>query len=146
MLLAVLLALTCAPILGGPAPAEPELKYFRSDLGIADEGQSLPQDLGNNVKPRWRVAIDSGHSTPILAKGRIFLTTYRPAAQELATVALDEATGKLLWKRIAPAAKIEAYHRQTGNPATCTPACDGKRLYVFFGSCGLICYDLEGGK
>jgi len=146
IIVVVLVALGPAPMFAGAAPAEPELKYFRSDLGIAEEGRSLPQDLGSDVKPRWRVAIDSGHSTPILAKGKIFLTTYRADAQELATVALEESTGKLLWKRVASATKIEDYHRQTGNPATCTPAWDGKRLYVFFGSFGLICYDFEGGK
>ena len=33
-----------------------------------------------------------------------------------------------------------------GSPAAATPACDGERVFVFFGSCGLICYDLEGRK
>jgi outer membrane protein assembly factor BamB len=42
--------------------------------------------------------------------------------------------------------RIEPFHRQTGNPAAPTPATDGERLYVFFGSYGLICYDLAGQK
>lgn len=74
----------------------------------------------------------------------MFLTTYRPAQKELATVALDRATGKPLWRRVAPAQRIETFHPATGSPAAPTPACDGKRLVVFFGSCGLFCYDLNG--
>jgi outer membrane protein assembly factor BamB len=33
-----------------------------------------------------------------------------------------------------------------GSPATATPACDGERLYAFFGSYGLLCFNLEGEK
>ncbi len=29
-------------------------------------------------------------------------------------------------------------------PATSTPACNGRQVFSFFGSYGLLCYDLEG--
>ena len=87
--------------------------------------------------------IDSGHSTPVLCQDKIILTTYRDAEKELATVALNRQTGQLIWKRVLATGRIEPVHR-TGNPAASTPAYDGQRLYVFFGSHGLICYDLEG--
>ena len=32
----------------------------------------------------------------------------------------------------------------TKTPATGTPATDGKRVYVYFGSFGMLCYDFEG--
>lgn len=121
-----------------------ESKYFRSDAGIAAKGSSLPDDLSLAGAQRWRTAVDSGHSTPVVSGERIFLTTFNGAQQQLATVAVDANSGKVVWKQLAPAEKIEAYHRQTGNPAVCSPACDGERLYVFFGSCGLLCYDLNG--
>src|SRR5262245_29615524 len=123
------------------------LHYFRSDLGIAPSGTGpLPDNFDTPGTLRWRVAVDSGQSTPILCAGKIFLTTYRSDAKELATVALDQKTGELLWKRPVPVASIETFHPQTGNAAVATPACDGTRLYVFFGSYGLICYRLEGEK
>jgi outer membrane protein assembly factor BamB len=71
------------------------------------------------------------------------VTTYDAGAQELATIALDRQTGQLRWYQVAPAAQIEQVHR-VGNPAAATPACDGERVYVFFGSYGLLCYDLKG--
>src|SRR5207244_3489752 len=92
----------------------------------------------------WVAPLDSGHSTPIISHGKIFLTTYRAANQELATVALDQKTGQLLWRRALTPPKIEEVHPQYGNPATPSAACDGERVYVFFGSQGLICYDLAG--
>ena len=59
-------------------------------------------------------------------------------------VALDAATGAPLWKKVVAASAVETFHPQMGNAAVSTPACDGSRLYVFFGSYGLICYDLNG--
>jgi outer membrane protein assembly factor BamB len=127
-------------VLGGEAT----IRYFRSEHGIANFSGPLPDDLNPPEVLRWRVPLASGHSTPIVVAGKIFLTTFDPSVQRLATVALKEETGEQLWQRRVPVEKIEAYHRQTGNPAPCTPAFDGERLYAFFGSYGLICYDLEG--
>ena len=121
--------------------------YFRWDGGVAGAGSgSLPEQLDSPEVLRWRTALDSGHSSPIECKGRIFLTTFAASSRELATLALDADNGRILWKRIAPAASIEEYNRSTGNAAQATPACDGQRVYVFFGSYGLVCYDLEGTK
>jgi outer membrane protein assembly factor BamB len=39
--------------------------------------------------------------------------------------------------------RVEQTHN-LGNPATATPASDGKRVFAFFGSYGLLCYDLDG--
>lgn len=127
------------------APAKSEVKYFRSDLGMPESGAgSLPDDLAKPEALLWRVPLDPGQSSPTVCKGSIFLTTYRSATKELATIALDGTTGAVLWKKNAPARHIEVFHPQMGSAAVATPACDGSRLYVFFGSCGLLCYDLQG--
>lgn len=114
--------------------------YFRSDGGVAREAGRLPEKFD---APFWKADMAPGHSTPVLADGKIFLTCFD--SNQLATVAIDEKTGRLLWKQLAPASQIESVHR-AGSPAAATPACDGKRVYVFFGSYGLICYDLDGKK
>jgi outer membrane protein assembly factor BamB len=123
------------------------VSYFRSDAGVAESNVGpLPDHLDSPEVLRWRVPVDSGHSTPVVAGGKIYLTTCQVADHELATIALDQETGKLAWKRALPVEQFEAYHRANGSPAAATPACDGERLYVFFGSYGLICYDLAGEK
>ncbi len=123
-----------------------DTSYFRSDEGIGSAAAGpLPDHFDAPDALRWRVSLDSGHATPILVNGRIFLTSYRPESKELATVALDEKTGQTLWRHAVVPERIEQTH-PIGSPATATPASDGRRLYVFFGSYGLIGYDLEGNK
>jgi outer membrane protein assembly factor BamB len=115
--------------------------YFRSDRGVASDSAG---SLEKFDAAKWKTELASGHSTPIISNGRIFLTSYDAQSNALATLALDEKSGKILWKQIAPASRIEPVHR-VGSPAAATPASDGKHVYVFFGSYGLLCYDL-GGK
>jgi outer membrane protein assembly factor BamB len=58
---------------------------------------------------------------------------------------LDRRTGKVIWERVAKTATPhEGYHHQYGSFASNTPVTDGQRLYAFFGSRGLYCYDLNG--
>lgn len=138
------------PMLVGEAQGnrtDANTQYFRSDFGRAKKDSGpLPARLDDPSVLRWRVNLDSGQSTPILSNGRIFLTTYNNQSKELATVALDQKTGELIWRQPLTTGSIEAFHQKTGNAAVATPACDGSRLYVFFGSYGLICYDLDGKK
>jgi outer membrane protein assembly factor BamB len=123
-----------------------EATYFHSAEDAAGSGAGpLPGDFAASRELRWRVPLDPGHSTPVLSRGRIFLTDYRAGSKELATVALDQKTGQTLWRRALVAERIEQTH-PIGSPATATPACDGQRLFVFFGSYGLVCYDLDGKK
>jgi outer membrane protein assembly factor BamB len=135
--------------------AEP-VAYFRADAGVAFGSQALPDRLDETTQ-LWRTSLAPGHSTPCIAGDSIFVTTFekneppkdqprtgQPPQGELATVALDRATGKIRWRQVAPVTRaIEAYH-PTGSPAASSCASDGVRVYSFFGSYGLLCYDLEG--
>ncbi|MGO9204332.1 MAG: PQQ-binding-like beta-propeller repeat protein [Limisphaerales bacterium] len=125
--------------------AEAQAHYFRSDLGRAEATAGpLPGNLDDPHALVWKTPLAPGQSSPILSHGQLFLTTYRSEAKEVATLALDAATGQIKWTRVAPASRIEVFHPQMGSAAVATPACDGTRLYVFFGSFGLVCYDLAG--
>jgi len=146
---AILLAVASLLVAGGATvfTAEDILSYFRRDGGVLSlDSGSLPEQLGAPEALRWRTALDSGHSTPAACSGRIFLTAYNTATKELATLALAADTGRILWKRVAPAARIEEFNQDTGSAAQATPACDDQRVYVFFGSRGLICYDHSGSQ
>jgi outer membrane protein assembly factor BamB len=58
---------------------------------------------------------------------------------------LNRHTGKVIWERVAKVATPhEGYHHQYGSFASNSPVTDGKRLYAFFGSRGMYCYDLNG--
>jgi outer membrane protein assembly factor BamB len=49
----------------------------------------------------------------------------------------------MLWRRTVAPAEIEKVH-DIGSPAAPTPATDGERVYVYFGSYGLVSYDFDG--
>jgi outer membrane protein assembly factor BamB len=130
---------------GDHLSAETQTNYFRSDAGVARGAAALPENLESADAVLWRVPLDGGHSSPVLNSGRIFVTTWRAKEHELATVALDEKTGKELWRDALKPQQIEETH-QIGSPATATVACDGRRVYSFFGSAGMFCHDLNGKK
>src|SRR5262249_54947714 len=74
---------------------------------------------------------------------RLFLTGFGPKTKKLETLCLGRAKGGVLWRKAAPADALEKVHT-TNSPAAATPATDGERVYVYFGSYGLLCYDLKG--
>jgi outer membrane protein assembly factor BamB len=81
-------------------------------------------------------------SSPIIAGENLVLTAFEN--RKLYTIAYHRADGSEAWRREAPAKQIERYHKSEGSPAASTPATDGERIVVYFGSCGLLCYDLKG--
>src|SRR5215471_18324966 len=102
-----------------------------------------PVRFGPDQNVLWKTALGPGLSSPIIWEGRIFLTEFDRASRQLATLCIDRRTGKILWRRTVAATEIEKVH-EISNPAAPTPATDGERVYVYFGSYGLVCYDLEG--
>ncbi len=108
--------------------------------GVSEESE-LPVKFGPEEGVAWSTPLPAGISSPAVVGKRIYLTGLRE--KELLTIALDRETGMVLWERRAPAEKIEEVH-PTSNPAASTPAADGARAVVFFGSYGLLAYDPEG--
>jgi outer membrane protein assembly factor BamB len=102
-----------------------------------------PVHFGPDQNVLWKTAVASGLSSPILWGQRVFLTEFDPTSQKLATLGIDRRTGKILWRRAVAAERIEKVH-ELSSPASATPATDGERVYVYFGSYGLVCYDLDG--
>lgn len=89
----------------------------------------------------WKTPVPPGLSSPVLSRDRLFLTAIEQ--DRLATLAFDSTTGKLVWQQLAPEAPLEKVH-QVNSPATPTPCADNERVYVYFGSYGLLCYDHAG--
>ena len=104
-----------------------------------------PVHFGPQQNLLWKTALGSGLSSPIIWEGRIFLTEFDRAKKQLATLCLDRRTGKLLWRRTVAPEQIEKVH-DLSSPAGATPATDGECVYVYFGSYGLLCYDLNGNQ
>ncbi len=132
------------PLLAFVIPlAAADWPQFRGPGGraIAPDDSTLPAEFGPARNVVWKTPLAPGHSSPIVAGDRIFLTTLD--AGKLFAVGLNRADGKVLWQTPVPASQVEATHR-TGSPAASTPCTDGERVVFHFGSFGLLCTDLSG--
>jgi len=120
-----------------------ERAWFRREHGVAPAGMTLPSEFGDGPSRLWRTELPPGISSPCICGDAVYVTTFVAESKELATVALDRTTGTVRWKKVAPATTLEAFHA-VGSPASSTPACNGSQVFSFFGSYGLLCYDLDG--
>jgi len=117
----------------------------------AETGLPVRWDATRNV--RWKTPLPGpGHSSPVVWGDRIFLTAFREGSGlrsyfrnvgELLVLALDARTGRILWERNVGASDIEETH-STNAPASPTPVTDGRLVYAYFGSRGLVAFDFDG--
>jgi outer membrane protein assembly factor BamB len=109
--------------------------------GIAED-QAPPVRFGPESNVKWKISIPSGLSSPIVVGDKLVITAFD--GEKLYTIAYQRSDGKEAWRTEAPAKQIEAFLKGEGSPAASTPATDGQRIVSYFGSCGLVCYDLQG--
>jgi outer membrane protein assembly factor BamB len=111
--------------------------------GHAAEGQNPPVEFGPEQNLLWKTPLPSGHSSPCIWGNHIFLTGYNKEKKKLEVFCIERSSGNIRWTRIVHTEQIEKVH-SINSPATATPATDGERIYLYFGSYGLLCYDFEG--
>ena len=136
----------------------------------------LPSEWGADKNIHWKIAVPGvAWSSPVVVGDRVIVTTAitdnqkkpRPFGGGMGgkgpggfgkggkapdvlyrweVHCLDRATGKTLWKSSAIEKKPAIPTHSTNTYASETPACDGERIYAYFGMTGLYCFDLEGKK
>ena len=171
--------LVAGPMLAAEAPGTAPAGDWPQWRGPTATGEAAP-DANPPVKwaedsnVRWKAAIPGrGHSTPIVWKDRIFLTTAietatpadpekvkavmaatpefaRRAAHvpdkvlQFVVMALKRSDGSVLWqKTMREQAPLAGTHAD-GSWASGSPVTDGELLYVYFGSYGLYALTLDG--
>jgi outer membrane protein assembly factor BamB len=155
---------------------EPTSNHWHQWRGPEANGVSRtakpPLEWGEEKNVSWKVEIDgSGSSTPIIWGSKVFLLTAintgqvdpsipKPEDQpkrvfgithpntiyRFVVLCLDRETGKELWRRTATERIPHEGHHGDNGFASASPTTDGERLYCWFGSVGLYCYDLDGKK
>ena len=120
----------------------PQFRGMNS-AGIAE--RAVPVEFGPGKNELWSVPLQSGHSSPCVVGDRIFVTTFDRQNKRLSVVCLDRKTGAVNWTRDVAVEKIETGH-PSFNPASSSPASDGSHVVAYFGSFGLICFDVDGEK
>jgi outer membrane protein assembly factor BamB len=118
-----------------PAVASVEWPQWRGPNrdGLAT-GVVPPSAWPKELKPRWRVDVGIGHSSPVVSGGVVYQFARQGEAETL--LALDAATGKELW-RSAPAPA----------PYTVNPAAAGNGRVFTLGISGLLsAHDAKTGR
>lgn len=165
----VALAVGLGAVLSPPAQADLDWPSFRGPhaSGVAD-GQDLPAtwNAATGEHVRWQRQIPGlAHSSPVVAGGRVFVTTavssradatFRPglygdgdasddrSVHKWIVMALDAATGDIVWERVAYEGEPREKRHIKSTYASSTPATDGEVVVAFFGSQGLYAYSVDG--
>jgi outer membrane protein assembly factor BamB len=98
----------------------------------------------NTRSVRWRVPVPGrGHSSPIVWKDHLFITTARDGGSKVSMLAFRRSDGALLWEKDVPTSGVERAYRKNSH-ASATPVTDGQRVYASFGTHGLAAFDFSG--
>ena len=154
-----------------PQPESTQWTKFRGpDAGAVPDDPRLPDTWSETTNVTWKTDIPGlGWSSPVVWDEHVFLTTavsageerqpvrglYDPGAASGATRStaghrwvvydLDFETGDVRWSREIAAAVPQIERHLKNSFASETPVTDGERLYVYFGTIGLVAaLDLTG--
>ena len=131
------------------------------------EGANPPFQWSEIKNIRWRVEIPGrGHSTPIIWKDQVFLTTAIPTGTKLpprysgapgahdnlpvtqkqryVIISINREDGKTRWEKTLQEAVPHEGGHNTASLASQSPVTDGQHVFAFFGSRGIYCLDMEG--
>lgn len=136
--IAVSLIVTFAAV--APGADWPQFRGPGGSGRLSDE-TPLPADIGPSTNVIWKTALPPGHSSPIVVGNRVYLTGVRQ--KRLVVIALDRASGRIVWEVETPARNMERVHK-IGSHAQSTPVADDERVISFFGSSGLFCHHRDG--
>jgi hypothetical protein len=131
------------------------------------QGAVAEWDIDTNHNVRWKTPIPGiSNASPIVSGNRVFVVsavsssgdkTFRTGLYgDVAPVndvsehtwklyALDKASGKILWERVAFTGVPKVKRHTKASQANSTPVTDGKRVVTLFGSIGLLAaWDVDG--
>lgn len=135
----LILLVVSAPAFAGDWPA------WRGPTGqgFCDE-KGIPVTWSETENVKWKVPLAlQGNSTPVIWGDKIFLTQANKGGSQRSLLCLARADGKLLWQKDVDYAEPE----RNWDPnwyGNASPALDGERAVVSFGSAGMYCYDFDG--
>src|SRR5262245_20322668 len=127
-----ILILVFLQFLAGPLCAEnwPAWRGPRGD-GTSLE-KNVPVHWSSTSNIVWKTEIPgTGHASPVVWNGRIFLVTALLDQEQRALLCLDRQSGEILWQKTVFTSPLERKHT-LNSFASSTPANDGELVYVAF--------------
>jgi len=130
------------------APEGEGSKYWPRWRGPSGQGHvagiGYVDTWSNTTNVKWRVSVPgTGHSSPIVWKDHIFLTTARDGGARVSMLAFQRTDGTKLWETEIPSRGIEHKYPKNSH-ASATATTDGERVYASFGTHGLAALDFSG--
>ncbi len=118
---------------------------FRGEncAGVASPNQNPPIFFNKDQNIIWKLALPEGHSSPCIWGDNIFISGYQEEGRQLKMLCISRKNGAIKWEEKISVEAFEKFN-PVSNPATATPTTDGERVYFYFCSFGLICYDFNG--
>jgi len=111
--------------------------------GVAQEDKA-PLHWGPGKNVRWQALLPGpGNSSPIVSRGRVFVTCAEDSGKKRNLYCFDRRTGAQLWVRTVEFPTIEPTHQSNPYCAS-TPVADGARVVIWHGSAGVFCYNFDG--
>ncbi len=106
---------------------------------------NLPTKWSEDKNVSWKTAIHGkGWSTPVVAEGKIWLTTATENGREMSIICLDEMTGEILLDRVfITNDNPEPLSNPMNTYASCSGVVEPGRVYLHFGAYGTFCLDTE---
>jgi outer membrane protein assembly factor BamB len=126
-----------------PLAAAENWPQFRGPDGKGVSAGKPPVEFGPDKAMLWKTAVSFGQSSPSIWGDRIFVTSATRTGKDLTVAAYHRQTGKQIWTQAIPVEKMERTH-EVASPASATVLADSERIYVYFGSVGLLCLDHDG--
>ena len=104
----------------------------------------LPDKWSQTENVTWKVPLPGpGNSTPVVFGDRVYLTCASEKGAVRSVMCFDRARGKELWRRDTKFTGEEPTH-DTNPFCSASPVTDGKRVFAWHGSAGVVAYTAEG--
>lgn len=109
------------------------------------EDARVPLTWSENANVLWKTPLPGrGNSTPIVWGNRVFLTAAAKDGKERYVLCIRTDDGKVLWHERAAKEEHPGKSHDWNCWASASCTTDGARVYAFFGTSGLFCYDMNG--
>lgn len=148
----LVLGLALSLLLSSPLVAADWSQFRGADGDGHADSAKLPTEWDKTKNVTWRKELPGqGWSSPVVAKGRIFLTTAvsgdAKGNYSLRAICLDARSGETIWN-------VEVFKQDSSAPpiqsknshASPTPIVNGEDVFVHFGHMGTACLSAKDGS
>ena len=133
-------------ILVVPAAADNWPSWRGADGTGSSHERGLPLRWSPTQNIVWKIPLpEPGNSTPVIWENRVFLTQSLDSGRRRALFAFDRRDGQRLWQKVVDCSVEETSHRQNP-PCSASAVTDGTSVFAYFGSAGVVAYDLSGKR